>query len=123
MCLSRNLLIYSLTILAAAVVAPGQEETVYSVKDPGVSTPVVVYKVEPKYTEAAKEAKVQGMVVLNLEVTKEGSADKIAVKEGLAPDLDQNAIEAVRQWRFKPGTKNGEPVRVKAAVEINFRLN
>ena len=104
------------------MLAPGQEETAYSVKDPGVSAPVVIHKVEPKYTDAAKEAKIQGTVILNLEVTREGLADKIAVKEGLAPDLDQNAIKAVRQWRFKPGTKDGEPVRVKAAMEINFRL-
>ena len=60
--------------------------------------------------------------MLTLVVTKEGIADQIAVKKSLDPRLDEKAIEAVKQWRFKPGQKNGEDVNVMATIEINFRL-
>ena len=80
------------------------------------------YKEEPKYTTEAHDAKVQGTVILTLEVTEEGLPDNIAVKSGLDPGLDQNAVAAVRNWKFDPALKDGKPVRVKATMEINFRL-
>ena len=44
------------------------------------------------------------------------------IEESLDPGLDQKALDAISQWRFKPGTKNGEPVKVKATIEVNFQL-
>jgi TonB family protein len=55
-------------------------------------------------------------------VAPEGRADNIKVLESLGLGLDDKAIEAIRQWKFKPGMKDGKPVRVAATIEINFRL-
>ena len=87
-----------------------------------VTAPILTYKVEPSYEPSAKEDRIEGSVVLTLIVTKEGLADQIVVKKSLDPRLDEKAIEAVKQWRFKPGQKNGEDANVQAVIEVNFRL-
>ncbi len=86
------------------------------------TNPFLVHRVEPQYTPEAKEAGVEGKVVLTIEVREDGIPDNIVVKESLDPGLDYNAVDAVRQWKFEPATRNGQPVSVKATVEINFRL-
>ena len=88
----------------------------------GVMAPSVTYKVEPTYTPEAKEAKIQGGVVLTLVVNAEGRADDIKVTQSLDPGLDANAVAAVSQWLFKPGTKDGQPVDVAVTIEVNFKL-
>lgn len=108
---------------SAGLVLAGSDEKIYSVsEDAGVTAPVLVQKVEPKYTQEARDAKIQGSVKLQVEVSREGLPEKIAVKESLEPGLDQNAMDALKTWRFTPAIKDGQPVRVKALVEINFRL-
>ena len=87
-----------------------------------VKAPKLNYKVEPKYTQEARDAKIEGAVVLSVVVTAQGVADNITVKKGLDPGLDDNAIAAVSKWRFEPGTKDGHPVSVQATIEVNFRL-
>ena len=87
-----------------------------------VLPPRLIQKVEPQYTEEARDAGIEGTVVLQFEVNREGDADRITVIESLDPGLDANAVAALRQWRFEPATKKGEPVRVGATVEINYRL-
>jgi len=82
----------------------------------------VIHKVEPKMTPEAREAKVEGRVMLSIEVDKQGIARNIKVIRSMEYGLTESAIEAVKQWRFKPGMKDGKPVRVKAAIEVNFRL-
>jgi TonB family protein len=89
----------------------------------GVTAPRVQYKVEPEYTPEARDAKIQGTVVLSVEISPEGVAQNVRVEESLDPGLDQKAMDAVKQWRFQPGTKDGEAVTVQATIEINFRLN
>ncbi len=88
----------------------------------GVSAPQLIEKVEPQYTEQARQAKYQGTVLLYIEVSPEGQPTNIRVQRSLGFGLDEKAVEAVRQWRFKPGTKDGTPVTVAATIEINFRL-
>ena len=88
----------------------------------GVSAPVVIHKVDPEYTEEARTAKYQGTVLLSVEIDPNGTVTNIRVVRSLGLGLDEKAIEAVRQWKFKPGTKNGEPVTVAASIEVNFRL-
>jgi TonB family protein len=78
--------------------------------------------VEPQYTEDAKIARIQGSVRLSLVINEQGRADDIKVVVSLDPGLDQQAVEAVRQWQFAPGTKDGAPVSVTATIEVNFRL-
>ncbi|MBI4458681.1 MAG: energy transducer TonB [Acidobacteria bacterium] len=88
----------------------------------GVSAPLLVSKVEPEYSEQARKAKYQGTVVLNLVVQRDGSVRDIRVVQPLGLGLDEKAVEAVRQWRFRPGMKNGTAVDVLATVEVTFRL-
>jgi TonB family protein len=88
----------------------------------GVSPPVVIFKKEPEYSEEARKAKYQGTVLLAIVVDVDGTTRNIRVLRPLGMGLDEKAIEAVRQWKFKPGYKNGEAVPVMANVEVNFRL-
>ena len=88
----------------------------------GVSAPVLVFKKEPEYSEEARKAKYQGTVVLYVEVEPDGHPTNIRVLRSLGLGLDEKAIEAVRQWKFKPGYKDGRPVTVAATIEVNFRL-
>ena len=88
----------------------------------GVSAPRLLNKVEPDYSEEAREAKVQGTAVLEIEVWPDGKAHNIRVVRGLGRGLDEEAVKALEQWEFEPGMKEGEPVRIAATVEMNFRL-
>jgi len=88
----------------------------------GVTAPALVSKVEPEYSEEARKAKYQGSVLLYVEVDASGRAQNIRVLHSLGLGLDEKAMEAVKHWRFRPGTKDGKPVTVAAQVEVNFRL-
>jgi TonB family protein len=88
----------------------------------GVTAPVVLYKKEPEYSEEARTAKYQGTVVLYIEVDPSGRAVNPRVVRSLGLGLDEKAMEAVRQWKFKPGYRDGKPVTVAATIEVNFRL-
>ncbi len=88
----------------------------------GVSAPLLVYKKEPEYSEEARKAKYQGTVTLYVEVDPSGKAVNIRVLHSLGLGLDEKAMEAVKQWKFKPGMKDGKPVTVAASIEVNFRL-
>ncbi len=88
----------------------------------GVSSPQVLYKVDPEYSEEARKAKYGGTVLIKLVVLPDGKAADIKVVRSLGLGLDEKAIEAVEKWKFKPGLKNGVPVPVVATIEVNFRL-
>jgi protein TonB len=88
----------------------------------GVSAPVVIYRVEPLYSEEARKAKYQGTVVFSAIVRKNGTLDILKVLRGIGLGLDENAVQALRQWKFRPGMKNGAPVDVYLNVEVNFSL-
>lgn len=88
----------------------------------GVTTPVPIYKPEPEYPDMARAAKLQGEVILSVVITAEGRTANIQVVHSLGFGLDEKAIDAVSQWRFKPGTRDGNPVAVQAAISVNFRL-
>ena len=65
----------------------------------------------------------QGTAVLKIEVWPDGRVHNIRVVRGLGSGLDEEAVKAIEQWEFEPGMKGGEPVRVAATVEMNFRMN
>jgi len=88
----------------------------------GVSQPAVIFKVDPEYSEEARKAKYSGTVMLAVIVDVQGRARDIHVVKSLGMGLDEKAIEAVEKWKFKPGMKGGEPVNVRATIEVNFRL-
>ena len=85
--------------------------------------PAVIARCAPQYTAEAKRANLEGTVVLYIQVYPDGKAHNIKVQRGLGSGLDETAIEAVKQWRFSPGTKYGKPVVVTATIEVIFRLN
>ncbi len=87
-----------------------------------VTPPSLLQKKEPEYSEEARSAKLTGRVRLYAEIGPDGTARNIRAVERLGLGLDEQAIDAIRQWRFKPGAKNGQPVTVAATIEVNFRL-
>jgi TonB family protein len=95
---------------------------VYRVGVDGVSAPQLMRRVEPEYSEQARKAKWQGVVKLQIEVWPDGRAHNIRVLRSLGMGLDERAVEAVSQWTFRPGMRDGKPVRTFATVEVNFRL-
>jgi len=82
----------------------------------------LVYDVAPKYPPEAGRARIQGTVVLLAVIGKDGSVEDVRVKSGLSV-LAQAAIEAVKQWRYRPYLLNGEPVEVDSQITINFTLS
>jgi TonB family protein len=87
-----------------------------------VSAPSLLQKVEPEYSEEARIAKLAGTVVVGGEIGPDGFAHNLRIMRGLGLGLDQKAIEAIQQWRFNPGKKDGQPVSVMVNIEVNFRL-
>lgn len=83
--------------------------------------PKVIHRVEAKFTDAARERKASGTVVLSLRVDTDGIPRDIQVVRPLDADLDQQAVLALKQWKLEPATKEGIPVTARATVEINFR--
>ena len=86
------------------------------------SAPVVLYRVEPEFSEDARKAKLQGVVVLYGEVDTNGRLRNIRVTRALGLGLEEKAIEAVKRWRFRPGMRNGRPIVASAIIEVNFHL-
>jgi periplasmic protein TonB len=90
----------------------------------GVEIPQLVRQVKPSYTSEAMRAKVQGVVLLECVVQTDGSVGNCSVQRSLdqAFGLDQEAIKAARQWQFRPGRRQGEPVPVLVTIELTFTL-
>jgi protein TonB len=89
----------------------------------GVFTaPVLLFKTEPAYSEEARKGKVQGKVVLVVEIDASGHPREIRIRQPLGFGLEERAAEAVGHWRFRPAYRNGKPVSCSAEVEVNFRL-
>jgi len=99
----------------------GVEQPVYPVGG-GVTIPQVVYQPEPEFSEEARRKKVSGIVMLRFILTTKGEPTDIRVTKSLGSGLDEKAIDAVRQWKFKPATKDGMPVSVQLMVEVDFHL-
>ncbi|MBZ5696159.1 MAG: TonB family protein [Acidobacteriia bacterium] len=85
-----------------------------------VAGPVPIEKADPKYPQELIKGHVHGEVVLYAIIRKDGSVDSIQVVRGLDPQLDRNAIDALAQWKFRPGTRAGVPVDLEAVVHIPF---
>ena len=92
--------------------------------DPGVEKPQLTYEVQPNYTSSAIGARQEGLAFLEAVVLQDGTVGAARVLHGPRPDfgLDQEALNAVRQWRFKPGTAAKLPAAVVVTIELSFRL-
>lgn len=108
-----------------ATTLQAQVEKVYKPgADSGVTLPQVVTEVKPDYTPEAMQAKIQGTLWLRAVVLASGDVGDVAVTHSLDKEhgLDQQAINAARQWKFRPGTKDGKPVPVEITIEFRFTL-
>ncbi len=89
----------------------------------GVRNPVLIKKTLPVYTDEAIKAKVQGTILLQVVVRRDGSVDSFRILKPLGYGLDEKAIEEIaNNWHFRPGTLNGTPVDVRATIEVTFTL-
>jgi bla regulator protein blaR1 len=87
-----------------------------------VSAPKLVFAPDPEFTEKARRAKYQGVCVIAAVVDAQGNPERIQVVRHLGMGLDKKAVEAVKQYKFKPGTRLGKPVAVEVHIEVNFRI-
>jgi bla regulator protein blaR1 len=87
-----------------------------------VSAPKLIFAPNPEFTEEAKREKYQGICVIATIVDAEGNPQRVQVVRHLGKGLDQKAVEAVKQYRFKPAMLHGKPVAVEVNIEVNFRL-
>ena len=88
----------------------------------GITPPKLIKRIAPEYSRTARDAKIQGLVIMSGVVNGKGRAQDLRVERTLDPELDANAIEAVRKWEFQAATKAGVPVSVYVTLEVNFRL-
>jgi TonB family protein len=100
------------TVTATGIYRPGG----------GVTNPIPTYKPEPQYSEEATKAKWQGAVLVSVVIDETGKPINIKIIRPLGLGLDEKAIEAVSQWKFQPGMKDGVAVPVQAQIEVSFRL-
>jgi periplasmic protein TonB len=89
----------------------------------GVSAPTLIHSVEPEFTAQARQANYQGTVSIQLIVDSQGNPQDVRVTHHLGMGLDEKAIEAVRQYRFRPAMYQGHPVAVQMIVEVDFHLH
>jgi TonB family protein len=131
--LPLRMCVAAFTVAAATVlttmVAPlslsvgAQEQKVYKSSD-GVTLPRVIREVKPGYTPEAMRAKIQGSVWMKVVVLSSGIVGDVTIEKSLDREhgLDEQAMQAAKQWRFEPGTKDGEPVAVEVTVQMTFTL-
>lgn len=91
---------------------------IYPAGKGGVTVPQVIFNPEPGFSDEARKARQQGVVLLLLVVGKDGYPYNIRVGQSLGMGLDEKAIEAVNRWRFRPATLNGQPVATQIAIEV-----
>jgi TonB family protein len=88
----------------------------------GIVGPKVIYQVDPEFSEEARKAKKSGYVTIRLVVGTDGLPHDLRLRCGAEAGLNEKALEAVRQWKFTPGTKDGKPVQIETEVEVEFHL-
>ena len=130
---TRSLLFHAM-VIALLVLIPGggallaqdapqkSSDKVYQGQGKGMTLPKVVHQVEPEYADRSRKKKIQGTVTMSIVVTAEGNVRDAEVTTSLDKDLDQKALECVRKWKFDPATKDGQPVAMHIAIEMNFHL-
>ncbi len=110
--------VLSATPVAVPKVATPQRVRVSS----GVSQGLLVRRVQPNYPPLARQARIQGVVLLQATISREGNIENLQLISG-HPMLAPAAIEAVKQWKYRPYLLNGEPVEVETQVQVNFTLS
>jgi TonB family protein len=117
----KSAILFAICLAAAITAASAQEIPPYK---PGgvVMPPRVAREVKPAYTADAIRARIEGVVRMEVVVNADGTVGDVRVAKSLDPLLDLEAVKAMKQWMFKPGTRNGEAVPVLVEVEMSFTL-
>lgn len=110
--------VLSSTPVAVPKIATPQRVRVSS----GVVSGLLVRKVNPVYPPLARQARIQGVVILQAQISKDGNIENLQLISG-HPMLAPAAIDAVKQWKYRPYLLNGEPVEVETQVQVNFTLS
>ncbi len=122
---------YAAVILATVSCVHAQDQPAPNSQEPpgrvykignGVTPPRVIQQTDPEFSEKARKAHFQGACVLMMVVGEDGLPRNIRVTKPLGKGLDEKAVEAVRSWKFDPARKDGHPVAVEIAVEVDFHL-
>ena len=87
-----------------------------------VRPPEKLFAPQPQYTEIARKARISGVVIVQAIIDKQGNVTNIKVLKGLPMGLEEAAVDAMKQWKFKPATLNGRPVTVYYNLTVNFKL-
>lgn len=113
----------TLIAVVALTIAVAAQETVYKPGN-GVTLPQVVKTVKAVYTQDARDAHIEGTATVQAVVKSDGTVGDVTIAKSLDPTygLDQAAIDATKQWTFKPATRDGKPVAVSVAIEHTFTL-
>jgi protein TonB len=88
----------------------------------GVSSPELIFKVDPEFSEEARKAKFMGIVLVNLIVDQNGNPQNVHVLRGVGMGLDEKAVAAVKQYKFRPAKEGGKPVAVELNVQVDFQI-
>lgn len=111
-----------LTAFFLATLLSGSGGQVYESSAEGVTKPVPTKVVHAQYAPGALRARVQGRVGLRAVVSDDGRVGDVEVTNALHPDLDAACVTALKQWKFKPGTREGKPVSVRVSVDMSFSM-
>jgi TonB family protein len=112
-----------LGLAAQAQTQPSPEEGPYRVGG-GVTRPEILSQgSKPQYTEAARKARISGVVILEAIIDEQGDVTNVRVLKGLPMGLDQAAVDAVQTWKFKPAMLEGKPVKVYYVLTVNFQVD
>ena len=116
--------IVACAVLSATMSAAQARQNPFHKGDPGVVDPVVAKEVHPRYTRQALEARIEGTIEMDAVVREDGSVGDVTITKSLDEQygLDQEAVKAMKQWEFRPGTKDGKAVDVAVEVEMTFNL-
>ena len=131
--MSRKLtvVLYAVLIVAAVCSVRAQDQPAPNPQEPpsrvyksgnGVTPPRVFYSPDPEFSDQARRKHFQGTCVLGLVVGEDGMPRNIKIIKPLGMGLDEKAIETVRSWKFEPARKDGKPVAVEIAIEVDFHL-
>jgi protein TonB len=112
------------TVCALFGVLLAAQQQVFNPHDEGVTLPAVESQQRPYYTQAAIAAHIEGDVAMQAVVLDDGTVGEVHVTQSLDAEtgLDQQAVDALKLWRFNPGTKDGQPVAVRIDVIMTFTL-
>lgn len=104
---------------------PKNGEVIYEIHkagDYGIVAPKGIFTPDPEYTDDARRKKINGYVVLSVVVGTDGKVREATVTKSLDKGLDNQSLKTVKEWKFQPATKDGQPVPVRIDVEMTFRV-